>query len=702
MLIKRSKKKFHLKKYFGPIVFIIIITLITYTTIASAVLNATLQIAGDADFVPDHTVITNFAYTGACETFVVPKSGIYKLETWGAQGGNPSSGMNGYGGYATGKVTLYQDTTLYVCVGGQGKTGASIETDQILAGGFNGGGNAWGFSDGNNGSGGGATDIRIGANSLYARVIVAGGGGGAVSAGAGTQRGHGGGTSGLTAQTSFGGGCSANGGTQSAGGTGNNCGSGFTPGSTGTSYDSKFGLGGNGRNVGITVNRSGGGGGWYGGGSSFVVGGGGSGFVWITGASVPTGYTLTPYHYLNETQNIDGGSSMPKYDGTGNMTGNAGNGYARITFTKPSLNKIKFYLNGSADIELNIGGTYTESGASLYINGVNNSANVTTTGTVNTSTAGTYIITYTYTYNSIEYKLLRRVYVKAQLASYIKNFSYTGSQQSDSVPYTGWYKVEVWGAEGGNGQDSGSGVGGKGGYTTGIVWLTSGTTLYAYIGQQGIKYSSGNYAPATFNGGGGGGQNYLCSSSAVRGGSGGGASDIRIGGTTYYERLIVAGGGGGGSARSGINGGAGGGTTGTDGGGGTGGGKGGTQTAGGSAGTTGINERDANQKNGGFGTGGYSHVYVAPSTARTAYTGSGGGGGWYGGGAGNNSSTGLITCVDNGNGGAGGGGSSFVWKSGASTPSGYNVSSNYHMGGTSTTSGSRSGNGYATITFLQP
>ena len=689
------------KKIIGSVTFIVVLVLILYTTIASAVLNANLQITGEANFVPDHTVINNFSYTGACENFTISKSGIYKLETWGAEGGNTDSAMSGKGGYATGTLTLFQDTQLYVCVGGKGKSGAVTTGEQILTGGFNGGGNAWGYSDGNNGSGGGATDIRIEANSLYARVIVAGGGGGAVSAGAGTQQGHGGGTSGLTAQTSFGGGCSANGGTQSAGGTGNSCGSGFSPGSTGTTYNASFGQGGNGRNVGITENRSGGGGGWYGGGSSFVVGGGGSGFVWASGVSVPSGYTLTANHYLSNTQNINGGSSMPKYDGAGNMTGNTGDGYARITFTKPVLDKIKFYLNGSADIEINVGGVYSEAGATLYINNVDTSSSVSITGNVDTSTAGTYIKTYSYTYNSTNYVLKRRILVKNTIA-YTKNFSYTGSQQSDSVPYTGWYKIETWGAEGGNGQNSDSGVGGKGGYTTGIVWLTSGTTLYAYIGQQGIKYSSGNYAPATFNGGGSGGQNYLCSSSAVRGGSGGGASDIRIGGTTYYERLIVAGGGGGGSSRTGINGGAGGGSTGNDGGGGSGGGKGGTQTAGGSAGTTGINERDANQKNGGFGTGGYSHVYVIPSTARTAYTGSGGGGGWYGGGAGNNSSTGLITCVDNGNGGAGGGGSSFIWKSGASTPSGYNVSTNYHMGGTSTTSGTRSGNGYATITFLQP
>lgn len=49
----------------------------------------------------------------------------------------------------------------------------------IVSGGFNGGGTAShnGLSEPGNG-GGGASDIRLGQDSLYARVIVAGGGGG--------------------------------------------------------------------------------------------------------------------------------------------------------------------------------------------------------------------------------------------------------------------------------------------------------------------------------------------------------------------------------------------------------------------------------------------------------------------------------------------------------------------------------------------
>lgn len=67
----------------------------------------------------------NFEYTGAIQTFTAPKTGIYQLETWGAQGGNAEDSENnlvargGYGAYATGEVFLTQGETLYINVGGQ-------------------------------------------------------------------------------------------------------------------------------------------------------------------------------------------------------------------------------------------------------------------------------------------------------------------------------------------------------------------------------------------------------------------------------------------------------------------------------------------------------------------------------------------------------------------------------------------------------
>lgn len=67
--------------------------------------------------------VYDFNYTGAIQTFTAPKTGIYQLETWGAQGENATDGTltarGGYGAYATGEVSLTQGDTLYINVGGQ-------------------------------------------------------------------------------------------------------------------------------------------------------------------------------------------------------------------------------------------------------------------------------------------------------------------------------------------------------------------------------------------------------------------------------------------------------------------------------------------------------------------------------------------------------------------------------------------------------
>ena len=112
--------------------------------------------------------IINCSYTGTYKTITLPK-GSYKLECWGASGGSyDTTYVGGKGGYSIGTITLEKSTTLYLYSGGQGSGGKS----GTYSGGFNGGGT------GISGSGGGASDIRIGQDSLYARVIVAGGGGG--------------------------------------------------------------------------------------------------------------------------------------------------------------------------------------------------------------------------------------------------------------------------------------------------------------------------------------------------------------------------------------------------------------------------------------------------------------------------------------------------------------------------------------------
>ena len=142
-----------------------------------------------------------FDYTGSEQTFTVPCSGYYQLETWGAQGGsvNLTEALNGgYGGYSVGTINQNKNTTLYIYVGGQGigatKSGVSLD------GGYNGGGNVNGSTTVNHitASGGGATHIALvsgllstlesykgsldSSNSYYISekiILVAGGGGGA-------------------------------------------------------------------------------------------------------------------------------------------------------------------------------------------------------------------------------------------------------------------------------------------------------------------------------------------------------------------------------------------------------------------------------------------------------------------------------------------------------------------------------------------
>ena len=281
--------------------------------------------------------ILNYNYTGAVQTVTLPK-GIYKLECWGAQGGYRSSATRGgHGGYSVGTLTLEANTQLFIYSGGSGNTGGT-------SGGFNGGASRTTYN-----GGGGGSDIRIGQDSLYARVIVAGGGG---SDGASSKTGgYGGGETGGAATAGYGSGGGA--GTQTAGGAG------------GSSHSGTFGVGGAG-----THRKSGyggsGGGGWYGGGGCYPNifgdddkgGGGGSGYVYTasTASSYPSGCLLNSAYYLTEAQTIAGNASMPSTAGS-TETGHQGNGYVRITVIKAQ----------SVNIPVNIGASWKDSEA-IYVN----------------------------------------------------------------------------------------------------------------------------------------------------------------------------------------------------------------------------------------------------------------------------------------------------------------------------------------------
>ena len=138
--------------------------------------------------------ITNFDYTGNVQSFTAPENGVYKLETWGAQGGSINSTYyGGYGGYSSGEVSLLSGQSIYITVGGFG--GLQNVKQVVLSGGFNGGGNVngnWWSSNSSSvekrGSGGGSTNIStsnrgtLNAYKDYINelLIVSSGGGGAI------------------------------------------------------------------------------------------------------------------------------------------------------------------------------------------------------------------------------------------------------------------------------------------------------------------------------------------------------------------------------------------------------------------------------------------------------------------------------------------------------------------------------------------
>ena len=251
-----------------------------------------------AEYVLDHSLSTNFDYTGDVQEFIAPESGEYVIEAWGAQGGsNPmnSNVKGGYGAYSKGVISLQEGDKIYIYVGGAGKDG---NNGRGGAGGYNGGGSGGnGVTTGSAfpgaGGGGGATHVSkvsgtlstlesykgtLSADESYYIsndiIIVAGGGGGAgpnyTGANDSKPGGSGGGSKGSDGET-WGATLQAFGATQTSG--------------------NSFGQGANGRkgtwsNGAGNEGTGGGGGGFYGGKAQTSTGnltdssgGGGSGYI---------------------------------------------------------------------------------------------------------------------------------------------------------------------------------------------------------------------------------------------------------------------------------------------------------------------------------------------------------------------------------------------------------------------------------------
>ena len=222
-----------------------------------------------------------FNKTERFETFSVP-DGVTELEfeVYGGQGG----AGGGRGGFVSGTL-VNLPSELTIVVGGAGVRGANQD------GGYNGGGFSGG-RDGNPGSGGGASDIRIG-SALSDRIVVAGGGGG-YGGPVGGSGGAGGGET--AADGSAGQGGAGAGGSQVSGGAGGRSNSGNTNGASG-----RLGVGGEGGYTFSGYGGGGGGAGYFGGGGGGAdtdtccldAGGGGGGSSYAN-ANYTSGVTFQP------------------------------------------------------------------------------------------------------------------------------------------------------------------------------------------------------------------------------------------------------------------------------------------------------------------------------------------------------------------------------------------------------------------------
>ncbi len=246
-------------------------------TTFSTTISGTWNAGGIYTYRLSKTIVSTFGYTGSTQIFTAPYTGTYKLEVWGAAGGQGwPGGVRGYGGYSYGNIKLTLGQKIYIYVG-------------QIANSYNGGGLG-------QAPGGGATHIATtsrGELKNYVSyqnevLIVAGGGGGVEWGGNGGSGGGLSGSSGKSEASDQTVSASAPGGSQLSGGTS------VAPdasvwGGTNTLVNGDFGQGGCGY-TNISDYGAGGGGGWYGGGGTSYSGaaGGGSGHL---GASLISGTT---------------------------------------------------------------------------------------------------------------------------------------------------------------------------------------------------------------------------------------------------------------------------------------------------------------------------------------------------------------------------------------------------------------------------
>lgn len=284
----------------------------------------------------------------------------------------------------------------------------------------------------------------------------------------------------------------------------------------------------------------------------------------------PSGYTNqysldngTTWHtYSSPLQFYASGSVIAKVtDGINSVTGSSYS-VSNIDGTAPSISATSTVTVSTAVVKISI----SDSGESgLY--GSNNYKYCISTSNSSSSgcTWNTYSSGVNYTHNNLNGTYYIWVYpirdnagnindgktnistpyvIKGftAIAEYNKTITSCGGAQTFTAPYSGYYEIDLYGAQGANGNGGGcsggsGGSAGKGGNVKGRVELTAGETLTVYVGCA----ASGN------TGGLPDGSNGAGSPNGVAGdGGGGGGSTYITKGSTVYMRANGGGGGGGG------------------------------------------------------------------------------------------------------------------------------------------------------------
>ena len=396
-------------------------------------------------------------------------------------------------------------------------------------------------------------------------------------------------------------------------------------------------------------------------------------------------------------------SSVGEYTVTYSVTDAGGNqNTITRTVTVVDTTSPSIFLTGGTNYSHATGTTWVDPGyeASDTVDG-NLTASVTVSGNVDVNTNGTYSLVYSVSDAAgNEANVTRSVSVEpmgpwtftnagatgrlgptqAQV-----NSAYTGTSldsavtintqgvQEWTIPSSGTYQIQTWGAQGGN---AGSYVGGTGAYMKGEFTLSGGETLKILVGQQGGTYAKtvdsitsggggGSFVSASSNtplivAGGGGGSHHATSYFSSNGRSatnqtygitatGGIGSDNGLGGASPGS---YAGGGGGGF------------------------------TGNGATSTSGQDRRGYSFVNGGIGGFGTEHTSVSVSSVGGF---GGGGGGWV-----NNE-----TRPGGGGGYSGGDGSDYASPQSGGGGGSYNSGTNQ-----TNTGGVNSGHGKVIITYL--